>query len=293
MLGVLVAAVALAPHPAGQAQTTLIATKKIAQELQEDAAMASPGSGEAAQTEVSQVKVLLVLSDQGMGSASYMNNLVKPASPCVLGMGELFTLNSTWAVSERSDDYPWVSNIQSFPKAAFSANTGEKLNPNYSNDLLEAQLSKLMTKWWNATNVTAATVHAGLQKAYSEVTNKDVMLGFLKKVHAYAFSQMPAQVREQCDNRLVIATDLLPVMIGGSTYHNINSFEEFSLDNLHPTTQDAHALWTSYMKKIAQDPEVAALTLLRDETDRELSNMHAFMKPKPSTIHDLANMMDW
>jgi len=259
-----------------------------------------------------QTRVLILISDQGTGSSSFVNLLRNKDSPCLLSLSELFTKERRWAFDSEKPKFGlqglWDYND---PKPSKIYQNG------YRNEELEKELAKVIARggkddegsnysyswssyhnrWYSSasdedsneddvvhkagtygTEISESDVRKGLQHAYDSISKITDFVKFIKKVQAYAAGAVPGNVRTRCKDRMVISLKLFPLFIGGGISHISNTHVN-SLDEIDPDPTAAE-LWKSIMKDIHDDPQVSAVHLLRDETKRELSNWRRFQPYK-------------
>jgi len=219
-----------------------------------------------------QTAVLILISDQGTSSSSFVDLLRNPSSPCIMSFSELFVKERRWAFDSSTPNF--VSGLWDLQDPAKPTS---RYHSGYRNELLESQIPKLFyTKGrGNYTfKLDESKVRKGLKDAYEDIPKPKDFVKFLKNVQKYIASAATERIKTRCQDRFVISLKLFPSFMGGELAPNarthINSLDEIDVS---PAVAE---LWTNIMKEIGDDPQVSALHLLRDETTRELSNWRRF-----------------
>jgi hypothetical protein len=196
--------------------------------------------------------LLLVVSDHGTGSTSYVGAL--GTHQCAVDFGEPFTFGKLTTATAIDADTGFAGVI--------TTRTNEKLEHNL-------KLARNGKGW----------VDPIIPASAYECLSVDGIGVYLMRVAQHVCSGMPSKLVHECGGRCVAVAKLFPAHVGGDT-DPYNTERVFDMQD--PWGQGLHnrlalMIWNHTLHLMNRIPNAHTTILTRDEGDRQLSNWRRFM----------------
>jgi len=196
-------------------------------------------------------KSIIVVSDHGTGSTTYVDMLTK--NPCVIKGNEPFGGVTLWASDQ---------GVHSYFDGTGKRNHGVESNPKLAKALVESAKNK----GWDIRHMD----HHIKLIARAHVHKVGDITEYFRHITQYACAAMPQDVKDQCSNKCAVVYKMFPRYVGGHS-EIAEGGSRYYLGN-----KNALEFWGHTLHQMKSSPHFAMALVERDEQDRELSNFRRF-----------------